>query len=384
MFRSTLLLLTVGLILALPAAATTPPNLGRTLEAQLELAAERPDDAIVLNDLGNLLVLADRLEEAENAYRQALAVDPDFTSAHFNLAILLQQIGRAREAEEALEVLLALDPHHAWGHYQLGVVLHQRDQRAAALEHYARALAYDPTLSFADNNPHIIENPLFAEALLISQRYRESSARRVARHYGDPERIVGLMLEEEEEEGREGEEGGEEESIEESEDEEEPVASGRPVRGPRPRPRADFSEGPDDAGPAERETPGRRPAGRSGEPEVPAPAPVTTGGRRVIDQGTLETEIRRDRGETPGSSRVRERPSAGVPAPATPLTIESDGQSGRRTIVAPGRRDLEPDGTVAPPAVAPPAVAPPRSRYIPARRSTAQLELKLLPPEEPT
>ena len=53
-----------GALLAL--GASTPSNLTEVLNAQHELTINRPGDAEVLNDLGNLLVLAGELEEAED------------------------------------------------------------------------------------------------------------------------------------------------------------------------------------------------------------------------------------------------------------------------------------------------------------------------------
>ena len=70
----------------------------------------------------------------------------------------------------------------------------ERGERTNAIDQYARAFACDPGLSFASNNPHIIDNRLSTEALLISKRYRTSSAVRVPRQYGDPQRIAELML----------------------------------------------------------------------------------------------------------------------------------------------------------------------------------------------
>ena len=197
--------------------ATTPQNLEQTLIMQQERVSNDPRDPLAWNDLGNLLVLADRSAEAEEAYRQALDLAPDNLAARFNLALLLQQTRRGKDAETELERLLEIDPRHAWGHYQLGILLAARQERSSALEHYARALAYDPLLSFAENNPHIIDNPLFSEALLLSQRYSEPPGARVPRQYGEPARIVELMLRQQEK----AEEGDEERAAEEEGDEEE-------------------------------------------------------------------------------------------------------------------------------------------------------------------
>ena len=130
-------------------ASEDSPNLFRALQAQQALATANPSDANVNNDLGNLLVLASRFDEAEAAYQRAIELRSDFVSARFNLGLLLQQQGRAQEAHEAYETINEIDPEHAWSRYQLGVLLEERGDKRAAIEQYARALALDHRLAFA-------------------------------------------------------------------------------------------------------------------------------------------------------------------------------------------------------------------------------------------
>lgn len=200
--RAALLLFVLSclLVAVVVGFAGATPNLQKILAAQHELATLRPADPQVFNDLGNLLVLAGRELEAETAYRRAIELRPAITDARFNLAILMQQDGRLGEAMSELQQLIEIAPFDGWAHYQLGVVLAERGERAKAIEHYARAFAYDAELTFASANPHIIDNPLFTEALLHSKNYRVSGAARTPRQYSDPERIAGMMLDSEDDE----------------------------------------------------------------------------------------------------------------------------------------------------------------------------------------
>lgn len=181
--------------LAAALVATAAPRLQVALEEQYALVAERPYDASVQNDLGNLLLLAGREEAAEQAYKRALEIDGSHAGARFNLGLLEQQNGRHEEALEHFETLLEIHPENAWAHYQSGVSLQELDRRKDAQEQYARAFGLDPTLSFAENNPHIIDNTMVTEALLMSSRYSTTAARSVARQYDDAGRIANLMLE---------------------------------------------------------------------------------------------------------------------------------------------------------------------------------------------
>ena len=191
--------LSLLLLAVLTVGAGGPANLDQALNAQRVLVDQRPYDAEAYNDLGNLLVLAGRLQEAEEAYRQAIESAPASTLARFNLSILLQQTDQPRNAMSELDALLAIDDRHAKAHYQLGTLFAARHQRKKALTHYAKAFAFDPELTFARNNPHLIDNPFATEAILLAERYAESSSSHTPRLYGDPQRIVDLMLQQEDE-----------------------------------------------------------------------------------------------------------------------------------------------------------------------------------------
>ena len=174
-------------------ASAPPPNLGKAVEAQKALAVERPGDDTVLNDLGNLLRMAGRLDEAEEAYRQALTIAPDKVPPRYNLALLLQQQGKRDKALEEFRLVVKTDPGFAWAHYQIGALLEEKGNESGALTAYAKAFALNPDLAFPQINPQVIDNELLTEALLKS--YREVSAQPQAPNtYEDPERITELLV----------------------------------------------------------------------------------------------------------------------------------------------------------------------------------------------
>jgi len=178
---------------AIAAFAAVPPNLSKALEAQRRLVTERPQDASVHNDLGSLLLLAERTEEAEAAYRKAIELDPNKVSALFNLAQLLQQRKEKREALRLYDRVVELQPNHAWAHYQIGTLYEGWDQESKAVEHYARAFALDPQLAFKEVNPQIVENALVTRAML--RAYEESPGPPQApRYFEERDRIVNLLV----------------------------------------------------------------------------------------------------------------------------------------------------------------------------------------------
>jgi hypothetical protein len=175
------------------ALAAVPPNLGKAIEEQRRLTVERPQDPAVYNDLGNLLVLASRPDEAEEAYRKAVELAPDKASALFNLALLRQQRGDLREALRLYRQVLDLQPQHAWAWYQIGTLYEHWGQQGRAVEAYADAFRIDPQLAFAEVNPHVVENTLVTQAMLraYQQGYEAPQAPAM---YEEPGRIVSLLV----------------------------------------------------------------------------------------------------------------------------------------------------------------------------------------------
>jgi tetratricopeptide repeat protein len=190
---SWILVASLAALAAIAAVAAVPPNLNKAIEAQQRLAAERPGDAAVFNDLGNLLLLVPRPEEAEAAYRKAIELDPGKASALYNLGLLLQQRGELREAMKLYNRVVKAEPRHAWARYQIGTIHEIWGQESRAVESYARAFALDPQLAFPEVNPHIVENKLVTEAMLRAYR-SDFTPPQAPTVYEDPGRIAALLV----------------------------------------------------------------------------------------------------------------------------------------------------------------------------------------------
>ena len=173
--------------------AAPPENLQDALQAQRSLVAQNPKDADQLNDLGNLLALARDLDGAEEAYRRALQIEPTSTTILYNLALVLQEQGETKQARQTLQSILEINPDHAWGHYQLGTLYDAQNNRTKALEHYERAFTLDRSLVNPQINPHIVENPLVTEALLLLY-LAQSPSTQAPRLYKEPGNVADLLL----------------------------------------------------------------------------------------------------------------------------------------------------------------------------------------------
>lgn len=91
----------------------------------------KPTDPSVLSNYGNWLKNRGELNEAEAAYRKAIACDDAFASAHGNLANLLDSRGEVDAAEQEHRRAVELDSHSAIYAANLAFFLwHRRGERA--------------------------------------------------------------------------------------------------------------------------------------------------------------------------------------------------------------------------------------------------------------
>ena len=116
-------------------------------------AAARPDDPGIARHRGVVLLAAQRREEAEAAFRRALALEPNDPETLFNLGLTLRQLGRVEPAIALLEAAAAggLD-HLALVRYELALARQMAGANASAIASYRRVLELDPTHSDALNN----------------------------------------------------------------------------------------------------------------------------------------------------------------------------------------------------------------------------------------
>ncbi len=88
-------------------------------------------------------------EEARDAYRRALELDPHHADAHVNLGRLLQEEDRTEEAETHYRAVLTDHPGHATACYNLGIVLEDLRRPSDAIKAYEQAIVADRRLADA-------------------------------------------------------------------------------------------------------------------------------------------------------------------------------------------------------------------------------------------
>lgn len=95
-------------------------------------------------NLGRLYQEGHDLERAELSYRTALHHAPDDACAHFNLGVLLEECGGAAAAEEAYRQAISCDPTFQDAHYNLALLCEAQGRKTDAIRHFASAQRLSP------------------------------------------------------------------------------------------------------------------------------------------------------------------------------------------------------------------------------------------------
>jgi protein O-GlcNAc transferase len=198
--------------------------------------AIRPNQPVLLTNLGEAYRRNGDLERAAAAFERVLESEPDFPEAHQNLGLTLIDAGAPREALPHLERAAALrpdnarfqvslawvlsklnrfeesltharsavelDPNHAPAHHLLGNALEEYGDRRGALASYRRAVELDPADFDAHSNailvaltdPSFDSTRLLAEARDWARRHAEPLRDRIRPHPNsrDPERTLRI------------------------------------------------------------------------------------------------------------------------------------------------------------------------------------------------
>lgn len=143
-------------------ASDQPQNAQRWLERAIRI---RPEP-ILYNTLYAIQLRLGDLAGAVLSLRQGLAIQPDFTAFHYNLALTLQHLGNIEGAAVGYRRTLELDPGNSAAHNNLGRVCADLGQMDEAERHYRRAIELAPANLVARNN--------LAMILLTAGRYEEA------------------------------------------------------------------------------------------------------------------------------------------------------------------------------------------------------------------
>ena len=106
------------------------------------LRTSHPHVSVFHNNLGVVDKRLGLLDEAVASYREAIAIQPAYPEANYNLAIALREQGQFRQAEEAYRRAIEAAPDFRDAHYNLAVLYDlYLNEPEKAIEHYQTYLA---------------------------------------------------------------------------------------------------------------------------------------------------------------------------------------------------------------------------------------------------
>lgn len=120
----------------------------RVAEARVATARLRAEDWY---ELGCELETS-RPEDARDAYRRAIELDPTHGAAHTNLGRLLHEAGEIGAAEAHYRQALVAEPNDVTASFNLAVVLEDRERIEDAIAAYQRVLVIDGSYADAHYN----------------------------------------------------------------------------------------------------------------------------------------------------------------------------------------------------------------------------------------
>jgi tetratricopeptide (TPR) repeat protein len=130
---------------------------------------------------GVLLMKEEKLKQAEQAFRKAVALAPSNEAAHNNLGYLLEHEGKLDEAAAEYRKLLELSPSSRPAHFELGRILVNQHQYQEAIEQFQQTLtpvdentsayfyALGATYSRVGDNAHAMDYLQQAKELAIAR-----------------------------------------------------------------------------------------------------------------------------------------------------------------------------------------------------------------------
>jgi protein O-GlcNAc transferase len=114
-----------------------------------------PENSTAHFNLGSLLFELNQ-REAESELERAISLDPSNVAAHVGLAGVHNKLGQLQRSAATVRHALELSPDQGEAHANLASVLREQGDVASCVEHYRRALQIRP------NSPVIFSNYLFA------------------------------------------------------------------------------------------------------------------------------------------------------------------------------------------------------------------------------
>ena len=114
--------------------------------------AKNPQYAEAHYNLGVAYGILGRYEEEIGAYKQAIRIKPDYNKAQYNLGVVYGSLGRYQEAIEAFKQAIRIKPDDSKAHNNLGTAYSRLGRHEEAIEAIKQAIRINPDYAEAHCN----------------------------------------------------------------------------------------------------------------------------------------------------------------------------------------------------------------------------------------
>ena len=122
----------------------------QAIEAYRKVLELNPDAAGALVNLGTIHYRQHQFPQAEKYYMEAVAADPSYPLAQFNLGNLYDEQGRLKEAFNYYRRTLELNPNYADAHFNLALLCERTGDPLKAVHHWKAYLKLDNSGQWAE------------------------------------------------------------------------------------------------------------------------------------------------------------------------------------------------------------------------------------------
>ena len=117
----------------------------KALNVSLNLIESYPEESILLNIGGACYAGLSQHDSAINFYQKSISIKPDYSKAHFNLAITFQEIGSITEAIKSYSNAIKYDSRNAEAFNNLGNIYKDLSQNDEAIDCFLSAIEINPS-----------------------------------------------------------------------------------------------------------------------------------------------------------------------------------------------------------------------------------------------
>jgi tetratricopeptide (TPR) repeat protein len=149
----------------------------------INLIKKDSNNDFLYNIYGLILLKKERLTEAEESFKKAIKLNPNYIEALNNLGIVLKDLKKNDEALKIYDQAINLDHNFSILHNNKGIVLKNMEKYKESILSYKTAVIQDPNYYDAYNNMGITYDKLndldlailsFKKAILINKNYVEA------------------------------------------------------------------------------------------------------------------------------------------------------------------------------------------------------------------